>query len=160
MNGCSHSAALQCCQWWVCPPTPTLSHQEVTMFWLQEIKTEKENKVQSKTGTYTVPVNYSQWWNQPLSLCCDWSDWSIEASYWLMLPFTHNPHTVTIGAGTSDSDTTPPVLTVSARLQSIRLISLKTNIALEAWLNAALSWLSAAQPHLTCMQNFRGCSAL
>ena len=48
----------------------------------------------------------------------------------------------------------------SARVQSIRLISLKTNIALEAWLNAALSWLSAAQPHLTCMQNFRGCSAL
>ena len=47
-----------------------------------------------------------------------------------------------------------------AVLQSIRLISLKTNIALEAWLNAALSWLSAAQPHLTCMQNFRGCSAL
>ena len=50
--------------------------------------------------------------------------------------------------------------TATARLQSIRLISLKTNIALEAWLNAALSWLSAAQPHLTCMQNFRGCSAL
>ena len=48
----------------------------------------------------------------------------------------------------------------TAVLQSIRLISLKTNIALEAWVNAALSWLNAAQPHLTCMQNFRVCSAL
>ena len=50
--------------------------------------------------------------------------------------------------------------TYTAVLQRMRLISLKNKIALEAWLNAALSWLSAAQPHLTCMQNFRVCSAL
>ena len=41
-----------------------------------------ENKV--KAEQVHCPVNYYQWWNYTIYLFIHWSDWKIQASYWLL----------------------------------------------------------------------------